>query len=112
MPQYPRPCAPRPPTPDTLRQRFRDEVETEVAAMEGYDGSAAAIDLVSLVCLSRSTRTPGANDREATEPHPVIEELHVRATRLLRLATFMHNMAALTAEQPIARLARSIRRIS
>jgi hypothetical protein len=48
---------------------------------------------------------PGLNDREATEPHHVIEELHVRATRLLRLATFMRNMAALTAEDPMARLA-------
>ncbi len=120
---------------EALRQRLRDEVETEVAAMleairecdafdvielmrlrelpivpvvalmDSYDGSAAAIDLVSLVCLSRPTRMPGDNDREATNPERVIDDLHARATRLLRLATFTHNLAALTAEDPLARLA-------
>ena len=75
---------------EALRQRLRGEVETEVAAMldaiqefdafdvielirlrelpvvpvaavvDGHDGSGAAIDLVSLVCLSRPSRMPGA----------------------------------------------------
>lgn len=121
---------------EALRQRLRSEVETEVAAMldaiqefdafdvielirlrelpvvpiaallDGHDGSGAAIDLVSLVCLSRPGRTPGDKDRQSTEPHHAISDLHTRATRLLRLATFMHGASsALAADDPLARLA-------
>lgn len=121
---------------EALRQRLRGEVETEVAAMldairefdafdvielirlrelpvvpvvalvDGHDGSAAAIDLVSLVCLSRPSRMPGGKDRQSTEPHHVISDLHSRAMRLLRLGTFMHGASsALAADDPLARLA-------
>ena len=108
-------------SPEPLEQRLRDEVGTEVAAMldairefdafdvielmrlreipvvpvlaleADFDGMGAAIDLVSLVCLSRPGRMLGGNARELTEPHRVIDDLHVRATRLLRLAQFMHS---------------------
>ena len=121
---------------EALRQRLRSEVETEVAAMldaiqefdafdvielirlrelpitpvaaliDGHDGSGAAIDLVSLVCLSRPSRMPSGRDRQSTEPHHAIGDLHARAMRLLRLATFMHGASAgLDAHDPLARLA-------
>ncbi len=121
---------------EALRQRLRGEVETEVAAMldaikefdafdvielirlrelpvvpaaalmDGHDGSGAAIDLVSLVCLSRPSRMPSGKDRQSTQPHQAISDLHARATRLLRLATFVHAASsALAADDPLARLA-------
>jgi hypothetical protein len=124
------------PSQETLRQRLLAEVESEVAAMldaiqefdafdvielmrlrelpvvlvaalaDGYDGSGAALDLVSLVCLSRQSRMPGGMDRQSTEPHHAISDLHSRAMRLLRLGIFMHGASsALAAEDPLARLA-------
>jgi hypothetical protein len=123
-------------SPEAMQQRLRDEVGTEVAAMldairefdafdvielmrlreipvvpvlaleADFDGMGAAIDLVALVCLSRPGRMPGGRARESTEPHHVIDDLHVRATRLLRLAQFMHAASAmLAADDPLARLA-------
>lgn len=123
-------------SPEALQQRLRDEVATEVAAMldairefdafdvielmrlreipvspivaleADFDGMAAAIDLVSLVCLSRPGRMPGGKARESTEPHHAIDDLHARATRLVRLAQFMHGASArLAADDPLARLA-------
>jgi hypothetical protein len=121
---------------EALGQRLRGEVEAEVAAMldaikefdafdvielirlrelpvvpvaalvDGHDGSGAAIDLVSLVCLSRPSRMPSGKDRQSTEPHHAISDLHARATRLLRLGNFMHAASsALAADDPLARLA-------
>ena len=121
---------------EALRQRLRGEVETEVAAMldaikefdafdvielirlrelpivpvaalmGGHDGSGAAIDLVSLVCLSRPSRMPSGKDRQSTQPHHAISDLHPGAMRLLRLATFVHAASsALAADDPLARLA-------
>jgi hypothetical protein len=123
-------------SPEALQQRLRDEVGTQVAAMldairefdafdvtelmrlreipvspivaleADFDGMAAAIDLVSLLCLSRPGRMPGSKARESTEPHHAIDDLHARATRLLRLAQFMHGASArLAADDPLARLA-------
>lgn len=121
---------------EALRQRLRSEVEVEVAAMldaikefdafdvielirlreipvvpvvalmDGHDGSAAAIDLVSLVCLSRPSRMPRGKDRQSTEPHYAISDLHARATRLLRLGNVMRAVSStLDANDPLARLA-------
>jgi hypothetical protein len=123
-------------SPQALQERLREEVGAEVAAMAdavrefdafdvielmrlrempvapvlaletGYDGIGAAIDLVSLVCLSRLGRDPGERAGEPTEPYHVIDDLHARATRLLRLAQFMHGASArLAADDPLARLA-------
>jgi hypothetical protein len=122
-------------TEGELQQRLRSEVETEVSAMldaiqdfdafdvielirlrelpvapvaalvHGHDGNAAAIDLISLVCLSRASRMPSGKDRTATEPHHAISDLHNRATRLLRLATVMHTASSAVASDPLARLA-------
>ena len=121
---------------EVMQQRFRAEVETEVATMldaiqecdtfdvielmrlreipvvpvaalvDGHDGNGAAIDLVSLVCLSRPVRMPGGKDRQSTGPHHAISDLHARAMRLLRLGTFMHAASsALAPDDPLARLA-------
>jgi hypothetical protein len=105
-------------SPEALQQRLRAEVEAEVSAildaieefdafdvielirqrelpvtsvaglMYGHDGHAAVIELVSLVCLSRPSRMPSGGDRQSTQPHRVIGDLHARAARLLRLGTF------------------------
>jgi hypothetical protein len=123
-------------SPEGLQQRLRDEIDTEVTAMldaigefdafdvielmrlreipvapvvaldADFDGVAAAIDLVSLVCLSRPGSMPEGKARESTEPHLAITNLHARATRLLRLAQFMHSASAmLAADDQLARLA-------
>lgn len=121
---------------EELRQRLRGEVEAEASAMltairdcdafdvielmrlreipvipvdalvDGHDGIGAAIDLVSLLCLSRPSRMPPGKDRQSTRPHEAVSDLHARAMRLLRLATLMHMASAkLDPGDPLARLA-------
>ncbi len=87
--------------------RLREIPLAPVVALEaGFDGMAAAIDLVSLLCLSRPGRMPAGMARESAEPHRAISDLHARATRLLRLAQFAHAASAmLAADDPLARLA-------
>lgn len=122
-------------TETEIRQRLRAEVETEVeqilaailefdafdiielirlrelpiapvaALVHHHDGNGAAIDLIALVCLSRTSRMPSGKDRRSTEPHHAISDLHDRATRLLRLGTFAHTTAAAVAGEPLGRLA-------
>ena len=91
----------------TELMRLREIPIAPIAALEaGFDGIVAAIDLVSLVCLSRPSRMPGDKARKSTEPHCAIDELHARAARLLRLSQFMHLASAmLAADDPLARLA-------
>ncbi len=86
--------------------RMREAPIVPVLALEaGYDGIGAAIDLVSLVCLSRPGREPEEKTCESTAPHQAIDDLHASATRLLRLAQFMHGASAmLAADDPLARL--------
>ena len=87
--------------------RLREIPVSPVVALDaGFDGIGAAIDLVALVCLSRPGRVPGGNAPESTEPHQVIDDMHARATRLLRLAQIMHSaLAMLATDDPLARLA-------
>jgi hypothetical protein len=123
-------------SPGALQERLREEVATEVAVMldavrecdafdvielmrmreipvspvvglvSSFDGSAAAVELVALVCLSRPDRMSAGQVRESAQPHHVIDDLHARATRLLRLAQFMHLASAMLASgDPLARLA-------
>jgi len=50
--------------------RLREIPVVPVVALEAdFDGMGAAIDLVSLVCLSRPGRMPGGKACESTEPH-------------------------------------------
>jgi hypothetical protein len=54
----------------------------------GYDGSGAVLDLIALVMLTRPTRNPSGVPREHGQPHEVIDDLHTRAQRLVRLSSF------------------------
>lgn len=75
--------------------RLREFPIAPVAALEpGYDGSAAIIELVSLVLLTRGQRMVGARPREDTRPHELVPDLHDRAGRLIRLAAFRTQAAA------------------
>lgn len=68
----------------------------------GFDGSAAAVELVGLLVLGRGRCTA---DPEA-RPHEVIDELHDEAKRLLRLATYRAKVCeGLRGSEPLMRLA-------
>ncbi|MGB3411969.1 MAG: hypothetical protein WBA45_12325 [Microthrixaceae bacterium] len=118
-----------------LGDRLRAEVETEVARMcelvrgsdaydvvellrlrefppgdtapeSEHDGSGAVIELVALVLLARGRRAEPGLVREDSRPHEVIQELHDRAKRLLRLSSYRLLFAArLEDRQVLARLA-------
>ncbi|MFC3688903.1 hypothetical protein [Aquipuribacter hungaricus] len=68
-------------------------------------GSALAVELVAAALLSRSSRKPSDVPREETRPHEQIAELHTRAKRLARLATYRQQYEARLSEHPLARLA-------
>ena len=72
---------------------------------EGYDGSAAVVDLVTLVLLTREARIPAGSEGENSRPHEVVPELHDRAKRLLRLASYAIAARAAVGNDPLARLA-------
>lgn len=81
-------------------------VSPELALEPGFDGSAAAIELVALVLLARGERQPGGTPRAETRPHEQTEELHERAKRLLRLASYRSfSTAQLGSESVLAHLA-------
>jgi hypothetical protein len=78
----------------------------DLALSIGHGGSAAAMELVALILLCRTSRKPDPTPREQTRPHEAIPELHERATRLLRCGLFkLQAEAALRSEDPLARLA-------
>lgn len=78
----------------------------ELALMSGFDGSAAAIELISLVLLTRGGRHPSATPREHSRPHEKIDDLHDRAKRLIRLASYRSFAAAqLNDRSALARVA-------
>ncbi|MGM0696819.1 MAG: hypothetical protein ACQET9_08425, partial [Actinomycetota bacterium] len=68
-------------------------------------GSALAVELVAAMLLSRSSRKPSDVPREMTRPHEKIEELHARAKRLARLATYRQQYEAYLGGHVLARLA-------
>lgn len=73
---------------------------------DDYDGSGAAIDMVALILLSRTSRMPTDRSPAETRPHMVIAELHQRATKLVRLATYMRTaQAVVLGRDPLSRLA-------
>ena len=71
---------------------------------EDYDGSVAALELIALVLLCRDGRGGPTFDASA-HPHLVIDELHDRAVRLLRLTGFMLLTRFGQSEDPFSRLA-------
>lgn len=89
---------------ELMRQRELPLVPA-LALRPGYDGSAAAIELIALVLLTRAGRHPSDTPREDTRPNEVIAELHSRALRLMRLAVFRSKtFEALHRGDPVARL--------
>lgn len=86
--------------------RLRELTISPVLALEpGYDGSGAAVELVTLVMLTRDGRHPSSMPREDTRPHEAIAELHDRAKRLLRLATYRAKACeSMRGRDPLARL--------
>ena len=60
----------------------------------GYDGSGAVLDLIALVLLTRPVRNPSGLPREHGQPHEVINDLHTRAERLVRLSSFWKQWTA------------------
>lgn len=72
----------------------------------GYDGSGAVLDLIALVMLTRPTRNPSGVPREEGQPHKVIDDLHTRAQRLVRLSSFWKQWTArLQGDTALARIA-------
>lgn len=69
------------------------------------DGSGLNVEIVAALLLGRGARKPpGGVAREETRPHEVIEELHSRASRLMRLATLRLQVEAGLAGGPLAKL--------
>ena len=68
------------------------------------DGTALAVEIVTAVLLARTSRKPDPTPRIDTRPHEKIEELHQRARRLARLATYCHQYEAHFSEDPLAHL--------
>lgn len=121
-----------------VRSVMREQVEVEVSAMLGLvadadafdvielmrmrefppvpdprvvvaDGTALTVELVSAVLLSRESRKPGPTPRLDTRPHEKVAELHQRAQRLARLATYCHQFEAHLSQDPLARIAAEYR---
>ena len=71
-----------------------------------WEGSALNIEIVAALLLGRSSRKPDTDTpRMDTRPHEAISELHDRAQRLARLATYRQQFEARLSDDPIAPLA-------
>lgn len=71
-----------------------------------WEGSALNIEIVAAMLLGRSSRKPDAKTPRAdTRPHEAISELHDRAQRLGRLATYRQQVEAHISDDPLAPLA-------
>lgn len=88
---------------ELMRMREFPPVPDPRVTMPG--GSALAVEMVAAVLLSRSSRKPSEIPREETRPHEQIAELHTRAKRLARLATYRQRYEAYLSEHVLARLA-------
>lgn len=81
-------------------------IAPSLALEPGYDGSGAAIEIVALMLLARGDRHPSQTPRSDTRPNEVINELHTRTKRLLRLSTYRAKVVErLTGAGPLHRLA-------
>lgn len=88
---------------ELMRMREFPPVPHPRVTMPG--GSALSVELVAAMLLSRSSRKPSDVPREETRPHEKIEELHARAKRLARLATYRQQYEAYLSGHVLARLA-------
>lgn len=77
-----------------------------LALRPDYDGNGAVLDLVALALLCRTGRAAAVAGDEEAAPHEAVQEIHDRASRLLRLATFWAKCSErLLHDDPMARLA-------
>jgi hypothetical protein len=71
--------------------RLRELPISPVLALQpGFDGSGAVVELVAVALLSRGWRAPSSGSDNDLQPHQLIEDLHVTAKRLLRIASYRH----------------------
>lgn len=68
-------------------------------------GSALNVEIVAATLLGRGSRKPADTPRADTRPHEAITELHNRAQRLGRLATYRQLFEARISNDPLAPLA-------
>lgn len=70
-----------------------------------WGGSALNVEIVAAMLLGRGARKPADTPRMDTRPHEAISELHSRAQRLGRLATYRQLFEARISGDPLAQLA-------
>lgn len=71
-----------------------------------WEGSPLNVEIVAAMLLGRSSRKPDIKTpRMDTRPHEAITELHERAQRLGRLATYRQQFEARLSDDPLAPLA-------
>lgn len=87
---------------ELMRLREFSPVPDPRVSMPG--GSALAVEIVAALMLSRGSRKPSATPREETRPHEQVAELHSRAKRLARLATYRQQFEARLTDHPLARV--------
>lgn len=70
-----------------------------------WEGAALNVEIVAAMLLGRRSRKPADTPRMDTRPHEAINELHSRAQRLGRLATYRQQFEARISDDPLAPLA-------
>lgn len=70
-----------------------------------WEGAALNVEIVAAMLLGRGSRKPADTPRVDTRPHEAISELHSRAQRLGRLATYRQQFEARISDDPLAPLA-------
>lgn len=71
-----------------------------------WEGSALNVEIVAAMLLGRSSRKPDTDTpRMSTRPHEAISQLHDRAQRLARLATYRQQFEARLSDDPLVPLA-------
>ncbi|MET8846025.1 hypothetical protein [Amycolatopsis sp. NPDC004625] len=70
-----------------------------------WEGSALNIEIIAAMLLGRESRKPNDTPRMNTRPHEAVSELHSRAQRLGRLATYRQLIEARISDDPLAPLA-------
>lgn len=88
---------------ELMRMRELPPVPDPRAAIP--DSSALAVEIVAAVLLSRKSRKPSSRPREETRPHMVVNELHGRALRLIRVAQARQLVEARLSDDSLAMLA-------
>jgi hypothetical protein len=87
--------------------RLREVPISPVLGLDpSFEGSGAALEVVALVLICRTSRLATDPDRvDAPNPHELVPALHDAAMRLLRLTTFYVLASARFSDEPLAALA-------